>query len=92
MFFCICDQSVAYIRDRFIAAVVKNAECFFFRQSVDIFALTLRWDCDTVGNQVKTYEAYGDELMRAGIPVDRQDLNKKGGDFASLLYTIKKVD
>lgn len=30
--------------------------------------------------------------MRAGIPVDRQDLNKKGGDFASLLYTIKKVD
>ena len=35
---------------------------------------------------------YGDELMRAGIPVDRQELNKKGGDFASLLYTIKKVD
>ena len=33
---------------------------------------------------------YGYEA--AGIPVDRQDLNKKGGDFASLLYTIKKVD
>lgn len=54
--------------------------------------LAKRYGYDTVGNQVKTYEAYGDELMRAGIPVDRQDLNKKGGDFASLLYTIKKVD
>ena len=54
--------------------------------------LVKRYGYDTVGNQVKTYEAYGDELMRAGIPVDRQDLNKKGGDFASLLYTIKKVD
>ena len=54
--------------------------------------LAKRYGYDTIGNQVKTYEAYGDELMRAGIPVDRQDLNKKGGDFASLLYTIKKVD
>ena len=53
---------------------------------------TKRYGYDTEGNQVKTYEAYGDELMRAGIPVDRQELNKKGGDFASLLYTIKKVD
>lgn len=54
--------------------------------------LAKRYGYDTEGNQVKTYEAYGDELMRAGIPVDRQELNKKGGDFASLLYTIKKVD
>ena len=54
--------------------------------------LAKRYGYDTEENQVKTYEAYGDELMRAGIPVDRQELNKKGGDFASLLYTIKKVD
>ena len=40
-------------------------------------------NCD----QVHTYKAYGDELMGAGIPIDRQELNKKGGDFASLLYT-----
>ena len=31
------------------------------------------------------YRAYGDELMYAGIPVDRELLNKEGGDFASLL-------
>ena len=54
--------------------------------------LAKHYGYEAEGNQVKTYEAYGDELMRAGIPVDRQDLNKKGGDFASLLYTIKKVD
>lgn len=42
-------------------------------------------------NMVKTYCAYGDELMQVGIPIDREDLNKKGGDFASLLYTLKKV-
>ena len=43
-------------------------------------------------DSVKTYQAYGDELMSAGIPIDREELNKKGGDFASLLYTLQKVD
>ena len=43
-------------------------------------------------DSVKTYQAYGDELMSTGIPIDREELNKKGGDFASLLYTLKKVD
>lgn len=46
----------------------------------------------TEEDSVKTYQAYGDELMSAGIPIDREELNKKGGDFASLLYTLKKVD
>lgn len=46
----------------------------------------------TDGDSVKTYQAYGDELMSAGIPIDREELNKKGGDFASLLYILKKVD
>lgn len=39
----------------------------------------------------QVYRAYGSELMYAGIPIDRKELTKKGGDFASLLYTIKKV-
>ena len=46
----------------------------------------------TEEDSVKTYQDYGDELMSAGIPIDREELNKKGGDFASLLYTLKKVD
>lgn len=40
----------------------------------------------------KTYEAYGDELMYGGIPIDRMELNRRGGDFASLLFVIKKVN
>ena len=35
------------------------------------------------------YEAYGDELMKAGIPIDRLQLFMKGGDFASLLFVVK---
>ena len=40
----------------------------------------------------KTYEAYGDELMYGGITIDRMELNRRGGDFASLLFVIKKVN
>lgn len=40
----------------------------------------------------RVYRAYGDELMYAGIPVSREDLNKKGGDFTSLLYVIRAVE
>lgn len=35
--------------------------------------------------------AYGNELMYVGIPVDRNALNEKGGDFASILYTLEVV-
>ncbi len=38
------------------------------------------------------YQAYGDELMYVGIPVDRERLNKKGGDFASLIYVLKEAE
>lgn len=31
----------------------------------------------TEEDSVKTYQAYGDELMSAGIPIDREELNKK---------------
>ena len=40
--------------------------------------------------ETKSYQAYGSELMYAGIPIDREELNEKGGDFASLLYVLKK--
>ncbi|MDO5135761.1 MAG: alpha-galactosidase [Eubacteriales bacterium] len=35
-----------------------------------------------------SYLAYGSELMYAGIPISREILNKKGGDFASVLFTL----
>lgn len=44
----------------------------------------VKWD----GNVL---QAYGNELMYAGIPIDREMLNKKGGDFASVLYTLKAI-
>ncbi|MCI9613870.1 MAG: alpha-galactosidase [Dorea sp.] len=40
---------------------------------------------------VKTYKAYGSELMYAGIPIDRNLLNNKSMDFSSLLFVIKQV-
>lgn len=39
----------------------------------------------------RVMEAYGDELMYVGIVIHRDDLNRKGGDFASLLYTIEEI-
>ena len=43
------------------------------------------------GAQHKEYKAYGDELMYAGIPVDRRELDRRGGDFASLVYVLKEI-
>ena len=40
----------------------------------------------------KCLEAYGNELMYAGIPVDRDYCNKTNGDFHSVLYTIEAED
>ena len=37
----------------------------------------------------KCLKAYGNELMYAGIPVDRDYCNKTNGDFHSVLYTIE---
>lgn len=36
-------------------------------------------------------KAYGDEIMYAGIVIDREELNRNGGDFASVLYTLKEI-
>jgi alpha-galactosidase len=42
-----------------------------------------------VCREKKSYRAYGDELMNVGIPVDRIDLYREGGDFAAILYEIE---
>ena len=44
------------------------------------------------GTPGKDYKAYGDELMYGGIPVDRTELDRRGGDFASLLYVLQEAE
>lgn len=39
----------------------------------------------------RIYQAYGDELMQVGIPISRIDLERKGADFASLLFELHQV-
>jgi alpha-galactosidase len=39
---------------------------------------------------LNTYKAYGDELMNIGLVIERGILDNEGGDFASLLFTIKE--
>ncbi len=41
------------------------------------------------GEHIYEAEAYGDELMNAGIPVDQSWMAMKGGDFTSLLFEIE---
>jgi alpha-galactosidase len=36
-------------------------------------------------------QAYGDELMQIGLVIDRRDFYQDGGDFASVLYQLKKI-
>ncbi|MCD7866915.1 MAG: alpha-galactosidase [Clostridiales bacterium] len=36
-------------------------------------------------------QAHGDELMYAGIPIDRGYLTEKGEDFASIMFILKEV-
>ena len=40
----------------------------------------------------RTMKAYGDELMNIGLVINRKDLNIAGGDFASVLFDIKKIN
>lgn len=42
-------------------------------------------------DEVTQGEYYGDVLMNAGIPIDRNLFNQKGGDFASILYQIEQI-
>lgn len=41
---------------------------------------------------VHTYQAYGTELMYAGIPIDQEALNRKSMDFGSLLFVLKQIE
>lgn len=36
-------------------------------------------------------QAYGDELIHAGMVIDREELNRNGGDFSSVLYTLREI-
>lgn len=38
------------------------------------------------------YRAYGDELMNAGLVIDRNEFTRLGGDFTSVLYTLSAVE
>lgn len=42
-----------------------------------------------VGGIRRSFTACGDELMYAGIPVEREDLVRQGGDFAALVYVLE---
>jgi len=39
----------------------------------------------------RVMEAYGDELMNIGVVINRKDLKRLGGDFASVLFDIKRI-
>ena len=43
------------------------------------------------GRTTQTLRLHGSTLMQAGIPISRQLLTMKGGDFASLLFEIREV-
>ena len=45
-----------------------------------------------IAGKTKSFKACGDELMYAGIPVSREDLTANGGDFAAIIYVIKKIN
>jgi alpha-galactosidase len=45
----------------------------------------------SVTSIARTNQAYGDELMNIGLQINRDDLDLAGGDFASLLFDIKKL-
>jgi alpha-galactosidase len=36
-------------------------------------------------------KAYGDELMNMGLVLDRNELRQNGGDFASMLFALKRI-
>ena len=47
-----------------------------------------------VGGECVTTERlrlHGATLMRAGIPISREVLSRKGGDFASLVFVIRAI-
>ncbi|MDO5136385.1 MAG: alpha-galactosidase [Eubacteriales bacterium] len=55
-----------------------------------LYTLEWRWDKASERGDARTAsrQVYGSELMYAGIPISREILNQKGGDFASVLFTL----
>lgn len=53
--------------------------------------ITIIYGIKADGNNSKTYQAYGNELMNAGIVIDRLWLTMRGGDYSSLIFTLKEV-
>ncbi len=86
-----------------VAPDKSQAVAMYFQKLTKIDASWLRFKLDGLDpdalyevsldyGETEVYKAYGDELMHVGIPIDRELLNAKGGDFASLLYVLKKAD
>lgn len=77
----------------------KQAVAAFYQRLNKVNASWLRFRLEgldeaqlyEVNGAEQTYRAYGDELMYAGIVIDREYLNKMGGDFASVIYEIQAV-
>lgn len=50
-------------------------------------------DCEKTDSKkdMHVWYAYGDELMYVGIQIDRNELSRKGGDFSTMLYSLKEA-
>lgn len=83
-------QSLNRVNDSFVRLKLQGLDCDrLYEVKVDISDINNRKQaCE----EVLTYRAYGDELMYAGIPVSRQHLYNRGGDFAALVYEIQGVE
>ena len=53
--------------------------------------LTIIYGIRADGDNTKTYQAYGSELMNVGIVIERLWLTIRGGDYSSLIFTLKEV-
>lgn len=67
-----------------ITADISPSENFDYKMAA-IYGIKVEKDASL------TFQAYGDELMHAGIVIDRMILNTKGGDFTSLVYVLKEA-
>ncbi len=54
-----------------------------------LYKVTLKPEKD---EKTVSYETWGDELMYAGIPVDRKLFAERGGDFTSLVYIVEAAE
>ena len=69
-----------------------------YEVSVDLSSLapldpviTIIYGIKADGDNFKTYKAYGSELMNMGLVIERLWLTIRGGDYSSLIFTLKEV-